>query len=447
MKLVFGVAALALAGAAIDDAHAEPLTRAEIRAAVDELAGAMARGYVFPDIAEQYAAHLRAQANAGAFDADTDPEALAAALTRDMNGVHPDAHLHVIVTEPQADEPAPMRGPPPASTAFNDERWLSDGVAYVRIAGFPANAAAAQRMTEILDRFESARTLILDARRCPGGGLEAMDVLFSRLYAQPTPLLNMDTRSGADEELNGDPDESSPTLRPEPAPPGLTRLVHWAAPTDPVSPLANARVFVLTDRTASACEHMALALQASGRATLVGATTRGAGHYGGEASFGGGRFAVWLPIGRTYVAATNRDWEGVGVTPDQAVAPDDALNVVLAQLGVARSAASDEVSAPRGAPRIAASGQPRYGIALAPPRGGEQALEVLDVAADGPAAQAGLRAGDRILSLNGTPVSQIAPQDFGGYMRAPQLTVQVERDGQPLIFAMALPAAATPSAQ
>jgi C-terminal processing protease CtpA/Prc len=253
----------------------------------------------------------------------------------------------------------------------------------------------------------------------------------------------MDTRTSANPELERDFAGAPGVLRPEPAPAGITRFVHWAVPTTPVSDLADARVFVLTDFTASACEHLALALQSSGRGTLVGATTRGAGHFGGEQDFGDGRFQVWLPVGRTYVAATDWDWEGVGVAPDRAVAPADALNVVMAELGVAQSAASAEVSQPAMPMRVARApggpqGRPSYGIAMAPPRGGEQALDIFDVVADRPAAAAGLRAGDRIVSVNGTAVSQLAPGQFETAMRASPLTLGIRRGEEELSFTLTL---------
>jgi hypothetical protein len=84
----------------------------------------------------------------------------------------------------------------------------------------------------------------------------------------------------------------------------------------------------------------------------------------------------------------------------------------------------------------AAPGQPRYGIALSPPRGGEQSLPILEVSEIAEAA--GVRAGDRIVSLNGTPVSQIPATEFGSYMRASPLVLVVDRSGETLTFEMAL---------
>jgi C-terminal processing protease CtpA/Prc len=422
-------------------AEAQQLDRAEIRAAARDLAANMEESYVFPDIARNYAERLRERAESGNYDALTDPAQLAAALQSDLRAVHADAHLRVGVNDraplPEGQTVRMMSG----EEAIVQERWLGDGVAYVRFNVLPSDEASQQRMAAILDQFADARALILDVRGCRGGSLEVMDILFSRLYAEPTRLLNMDTRTGANPEMEAEFAAVPDLLRREDAPAGITRFVHWAVPTSPVHSLSDARVYVLTDRTASACEHLSLALKNTGRATLVGGTTRGAGHYGGEQTFGDDRFFVWLPIGRTYVAETNQDWEGVGVAPDRAVAPADALNVVLAELGVAQSTASAEVDqapAPMMRRVEAAPGQRRYGIALTPPQGGEQSLPIVEVVAGNVAAEAGVRAGDRILSLNGTPVSQIPPGEFINYMRSPQLVMVVDRAGQQLTFEMSL---------
>lgn len=409
------------------------IDRAGVRAAVEQLADRMEASYVFPEVASQYATFLRTRAAEGAYDQITDPALLAQTLGADLNGVHRDAHLRVVTSTPPATgEAAPRQQLPSGEDAFGDERWLADGVAYIRFTILPEDAASEARMGEMLDRFAHARVLILDMRRCLGGSTEVMDVLFSRIYGAPTELVTMDTRTGANPELEAEFAARS-TMHPASAPQGVTRYVHWAQPTTPVNSLADARVYVLTGRTASACEHASLALKTTGRATLVGGTTIGAGHYGGEQSFGDGRFQVWLPVGRTYVAATNQGWEGVGVAPDRAVAPDDALNVVLQDIGVAQT-----TSAPQPA-RVEMMPGPRYGLMLQPPRGGEASLPIGGVEANSIAAQAGVRVGDRILSMNGTAVSQIAPNEFGNYMQASPLTLVLDRAGQNLTIEMRRP--------
>jgi C-terminal processing protease CtpA/Prc len=421
------------------------LDRTHIRATVNELADMLGSNYVFPDVGAQYAALLHQRAAAGAYDGLDDSQALAETLTTDLNTLHHDAHLRVTLADPE--HPAsPHVTPPAGETAFGDDRWLGDRVAYVRITLLPDDQASVDRMHAILDRYTSARAIVFDLRRCYGGSLEVMDEVFSRLFSRRTRLVNMDTRPDGLPELQADFDSIHSLVRDRSAPANIHRWVHWATPTAPVSPLANAQVFLLTDLTASACEHMTLALKSQHRATLVGATTRGAGHYGGVNAFGDGRFNVFVPVGRTYVPETGQEWEGTGIAPDVAVPPQEALNAVLTRLNVPQSAASEEVArAPEPPRRRVASSGPSYGIGLSPPRGGEPNLPVLEVAADSPAARAGLQEGDHILSLNGTAVSQIAPNEMSTYFHDSPLVVVVERGGQQRTLTMTLPPQASSS--
>lgn len=316
-------------------AQSDALQRSEIRAAVSELADLMETSYVFPDVAQRYAAHLRTRLNSGAYDNAADCAALAQSLQTELRGVQDDAHLRITLTGQEATAgPAMVRRAPGsgATQAFDEERWLADGVGYFRINMLPPTDEAVNRMGEILDQFETADVLIIDLRTCRGGTLPAMDVLLARIYAEPTELLTMDTRPGANPMLEANLAET-PTLRREASPANLIRYVHWTIPSG--SSLSDARIYLLTDRTVSACEHLSLALKSTGRATLVGGTTRGAGHYGSERAFGAGRYEIFLPSGRTYVASTGQGWETTGIAPDIAVAPAAALNVALREAGVA----------------------------------------------------------------------------------------------------------------
>jgi C-terminal processing protease CtpA/Prc len=195
---------------------------------------------------------------------------------------------------------------------------------------------------------------------------------------------------------------------------------------------------VLTDVTASACEHLSYALKLSGRAKLIGGNTRGAGHFGGLRGFGG-RFEVFVPVGRTYDIASGKDWETTGITPDVAVAPQQALAAALKEIG-ADPALAAGVEMPRPPARVVSSGSGlrRYGFGMAPPRAGDTSLPVLEVVEGSPAARAGLLRGDRILRLNGKPVAEIGGAEIAVYLRGTPLELAIERGGEELTLRMAL---------
>lgn len=444
--LVMGLSAGGIAPAqTMSDIASEARARLEpsaIRGAVEELAAMLQERYVFPDVADQYAEHLRTRAGAGAYDGATDPQQLAAQLEGELNAIHRDAHLRVTLSGGSEPGRRVLRAPP-GDEAFGDAQWLADGVAYLRINLLPGDEASTARMASILDQYADADAMILDLRTCRGGTLAVMDVLLSRLYGQPTQLVTMDTRAGADRGLE-DFYAGVATMREiRNAPRNVRRWQHWAEPTSPVSSLADARVFVLTDQTASACEHLSLALKETGRATLIGATTRGAGHYGGEEAFGNGQLQVFIPIGRTYAESTGRGWEGVGIAPDEAVAAREALNQALRDLNVAQTAASAalaEVGAPRDAVRVdgAASPTRRYGIGTARARTSDAAIEVVEIAPGFAASRSGLQIGDRIISINGAAVANMPGDTLSAAMRASPLVLDVERNGERITIRMSL---------
>ncbi len=95
---------------------------------------------------------------------------------------------------------------------------------------------------------------------------------------------------------------------------------------------------LVSNRSASAAEHFALALKATGRATLIGEPTAGANHFGGGRPLND-NFAVWMPIGRTYDVKTGADWEGAGIAPDIPAEPKHALILALEKAGLSRAEA------------------------------------------------------------------------------------------------------------
>lgn len=327
----------AVAASAMQSAPAEqPAPRSEDRRAiVDRLATELEENFVFPQVGRQYAQMLRTKAAAGGYDTQTTPQAFAEAVTADLQAVHSDRHLrlHPPRTETvAAGGQATRRGDGNEST-IRRSGWLADGVAYIDFTMFSGNAATLDELRRFLSEHSGARTLIVDARGHRGGGLAEMDILFPYIFGRETELVRMDTRLAV-EQSRGSPMPEGPTLRRIAGEEGVVRRAHFALPAAQATPLRDARIFVLTSsRTASAAEHFSLSLKRTGRATLIGETTRGAGHYGGMVEVGGG-YAAFIPVGRTFDPDTGQGWETVGVTPDVAVPADQALDEALRRAGV-----------------------------------------------------------------------------------------------------------------
>ena len=318
-----------------------PLTQAAARQVAETLASSLERLFVLPDVGRRYAAALRAHASAGDYDALAGRTALAEALTRNVQAVQAEGHFRVFPASAAGPGRAAGGAAPPRQ--IEEARMLAPGIFYLRptiFTGEPEEIAAIERF---LDAAEAghARTLIIDMRVHRGGGLDEMDAINRRIFAEPTRLLVMDTRAAADGEL---PFTESPTLRRTDAPAEIVRREHWAMPRAQPSPLTRARVFLLVSGyTVSAGEHFALALRRTHRATLIGAGTQGAGNFGTIAPLGEG-LAAFIGIGRTYDPDTGEGWEGTGLNPDIEVPAQRALVEALVRNGVA-SAEAERLSA------------------------------------------------------------------------------------------------------
>lgn len=310
---------------------AKPLEAAGKRRVILKLADLLEQRFVFPEAGARYAAMLRAKLASGAYDDIRDPDAFGARVTADLQAVAPDGHLRLATASafegrkpaaPPADLPLSAR--PGATPGLEEAKMIGD-VAYLRFNGFfgePAQVKAARDF--LLAHAGDAKAVILDARPHRGGGLEEMNAILPLLYAQKTTLVRMDTRVGAEMPL-----PPSPYLVRRKSPPQFVRWEHVMIPDRTETRLQHVPVFYLTSRrTASAAEHLALAFKRTHRATLIGETTRGAGHYGALETLVDG-FAAFIPVGRTYDPDTGWDWEGKGVTPDVAVPADAALDEAL----------------------------------------------------------------------------------------------------------------------
>ena len=316
--------------------------RDEARAAAAELASALEESYVFTDVAERYSAMLKANSASGAYDGFTSGKALAERLTADLRAVSPDNHLRIRLRPADLGPPTAGAGQgpprrPPATNGVEEARQLAPGIAYIRFTAFPGDEETVAAVRDFMSKNAGAKTIIFDNRIHRGGGLAEMDAMFPYLFAKPTTLVTMDTRASVDRE-RGSPIGDA-MLRAVPAGPEVVRREHYVQPSATEKRLFGAKVFVLTSgATASAAEHMTLALKRTHRATIVGEPTAGAGHYGGMQTIGD-KFIVFVPVGRTFDPDTNDDWEGDGIAPDVAVPAESALVEALVRSGLARDEA------------------------------------------------------------------------------------------------------------
>lgn len=292
------------------------LDAAARKAVVDSMADYIDRLYVFPDKAKETGKALRKRLAAREYDRITSAKEFADSLTAHAQAVTHDLHMRVSYRS----EPFPPMGagPPPEAemkrmrdlgrrTNYGFERVerLPGNVGYLDLRSFAGVPEAQATATAAMNFLGNVDALIVDVRRNGGGSPNMIATLLTYL-TEPGDRLMFNTFY----EREGNQTEQ-----------------FWTSPFVPGPRLNGKPVYVLTSpRTFSAAEEFSYDIQTHKLGTLVGATTGGGANPGGRFRVHE-HFAVFIPTGRAINPVTKTNWEGVGVKPDIAVKPGEALRV------------------------------------------------------------------------------------------------------------------------
>lgn len=293
--------------------------------AVDMLVATLNGRYIFPDKAKQMEALLRHRQQEGKYDGITDGEQLAKQLTADLQEVTPDKHM-VVEFDPGLELPNDNGArPPPESKAQWEQRnnfvmrgimrhmaqrdveevdHLGSNIGYVKITGFPPPFLVAEKYAAAMDELADTDGLILDLRHNRGGGPPSVALLVSYFVDQRIRVNDVWDRVT-----------------------GITTQ-HWTEDKlDGKRYGSKKPVLILVGPgTMSAGEDFAYTMQALKRATVIGEPTWGGANPARPYRLGDNFYAV-IPGRRTISPITKTNWEGVGVIPDIAATPDQALAV------------------------------------------------------------------------------------------------------------------------
>jgi C-terminal processing protease CtpA/Prc len=305
--------------------------------ALEKLAQLLEEDFIYPQIGKSYATILREKVKSKTYLQFAKAYDFAKAVTADLQAVHAEGHLKLqppqIVSSDDTVAASVVNG-------VGKVGMIAPGVGYISLHGFSGNSEEynqlLKKLRSALEQLSTAKTLIIDARPHTGGAMQEMDIMFSYFFDKPTMLVSMDTRLDV-EKRGGSPLAEGETLKRVDAPAGIVRRMHYALPSSNATALSTAKIFLLTSKkTASAGEHLALALKRTDRAILVGETTAGAGHFGRTVSLGGG-YRAFIPVGRTFDPETGKGWEQTGVEPHIKVSADQALDQTLKRIGLDKS--------------------------------------------------------------------------------------------------------------
>ena len=292
--------------------------RVTIQRVVTSVASLAEQNYVFPDTGRLVADHLRKRLADGAYASVTELAQLADRLTRDMQAINGDRHLYVNYagarrSQPDESGPGPrvvMRRPGDAVSPdvlaaarrnnydFQAVQRLEGNVGYVSLAALRSQGSA--EAFEVIDAamafLRHADAMIIDLRRTIGGEPRVSDYLASYFFG-PTPVPTLTSYSRG---MNRTDERTTVPVK------GALR---------PDIPL-----YLLVGKgTASGTEDFAFIIKQTGRGTLVGGTTAGAGRLTRMFPVGDG-FVASISGGRTFDPRTGKEWERTGIAPARGAA-------------------------------------------------------------------------------------------------------------------------------
>ncbi|HVW21977.1 MAG TPA: S41 family peptidase [Opitutaceae bacterium] len=274
--------------------------------------------YVFPQVAAKMDETIRDQLAKGAYDSAVEPSTFAYLLTRDLQQVSGDKHIHVFYSKSPRSDPGTRPDEPGPQARLESERKMNFGfqslgvlpgnIGYLDLRMFSGLSEADDTAVAAMEVLANTDALIIDLRNNGGGSPHMIDLLASYLFDGVVHLNDFYLRQG-----------------------DRTVQFFTAAEVRGRRYGVSKPVFILTShRTFSGAEEFAYDLQVLKRATIVGETT-GGGANPGSPRWINEHFRIWVPHGTAVNPVTKNNWEGTGVEPDVKVDAPQALEAAQAE--------------------------------------------------------------------------------------------------------------------
>ena len=283
---------------------------------VDVLSKLLVEHYVYEDVAQKTAKHLKKQSEAGQFTSFKDLESFAEALTKEVQSVNKDKHMRIRPMRPRkAPENTPARlienqldriqYRREVVAGFREARKIDGNIGYLDLRGFAGLDWGGPMADHYMHLLGTSDAMIVDLRKNGGGSPAMVQYLCSYFFDERTHLNSLYWRKGDRTEE------------------------FWTLDEVGGEKMGDVPLFVLTSsRTFSGAEEFAYNMQTRKRATLVGETT------GGGANPGGGfrinnQLTIFIPTGAAVNPVTGTNWEGVGVVPEVKTSAEEALDKAI----------------------------------------------------------------------------------------------------------------------
>jgi hypothetical protein len=300
-------------GAVVENIKLDAAARQRV---LDGVESNLKESYVYPETAKKMNDDLHDRQKRGEFDAVTDGDVFAALLTKDLQAVSHDKHLHVNYSpyklppdnnnndEPNPEEKERHRKEMERSNCgFVKAEILTGNIGYLKFNFFASPEFCAPTAIAAMNFLAHVNAIIFDLRDNGGGDPKMVALISTYLFNKPTHLNDLYNRKN---------DETTQ---------------YWTLPYVPGNRLPDAPAFVLTSKmTFSGAEEFSYNLKNLKRATLVGETTGGGAH-----PVSGHRiddhFTIGVPFARAVNPISKTNWEGTGVAPDVPASSSEALDI------------------------------------------------------------------------------------------------------------------------
>jgi C-terminal processing protease CtpA/Prc len=277
---------------------------------IEALIERLTASYVFPERSARAAELLRRRLDRRAYPPRLGPE-LCELVSADLLEASGDRHLRLLwhddveASRDEAELVAALREQIRLENhGVRRVELLPENIGLIELTIIPEASTGGATLAAAMHLVQHTDALILDLRATRGGSPDGVVVLASYLFPDGDVRLS--------DFVEG--------------PSGPTRQ-YWTSAFLPGTRYLDRPVFVLTSTTTfSGGEALAYDLQALGRATVVGETTRGGAHPSEVVSLTE-HVELRLPVARAVNPVTDSNWEGVGVQPDLPTAAADALEV------------------------------------------------------------------------------------------------------------------------
>lgn len=241
-----------------------------------------------------------------------DPQKFSDAVTKDLQAVSHDKHLalwYLPIAAPlvsakptAADIERINAGAHYLDYGYQGTLRLHGNVGYLNLSGFFDMPQVRPTIDSAMALVAHTDALIIDLRDNNGGDPTAVDYLLGYFFAKRV-------------EVTGFVWKHNGTITGEP---------RFSASVTGARYLNRPVYLLINNATISGGEQFAYDMKTLHRAQLIGATTAGAANPG-DALYINDHFRIFVPNGIARSPSTGTSWEGVGISPDVAIAPKRAL--------------------------------------------------------------------------------------------------------------------------